>query len=953
MLRPAQPGDTASRVYDAFIVVVAIGSIVPLMFRAQDVPAGIWPLLRALDLGTVYILGLDYLMRWITADFASGRSGWRAFARYPFTPMAVVDLLAILPTLGVLPDGFLFLRVLRVTKILRYSKSLAMLGNVFHNEKRTLLSVLGVALAYIFISGLAMFSNEPDTFDNFLDALYWATITLTTIGYGDVYPTSDLGKIIAMSSALFGMAIIAMPAGIITGGFLQQVRLMRDDREAYFGHRYYWRRPTAKRLARLAPARIARRIAADMQGHPRAMRLIAAMGACVAIDFLCFKAAQLLGAPVWLDTVGTALAASLLEPAAGLIVGFVDNLLLAIEYGNPGNMLYYVLSAIVALVYGTMLARGRARSPKRVASALGLIAILGAAIGWGLSLLLADGRLTTAAEQAYENALLSVGLPWEAALFLALLIDKAIDAVAVFALVTLIGRAVRDTPANPTRWYGPTDEGDRGADAERPDCADCEGAPRQRSHIARFSVQSAQSQAIGERAAAIRPASAPSSKGHPMRSVNIGIIGLGTVGGGVVRLIQKHHDDYLAHYGIDLRIVRACSRNAAEAKRLGIEPVFTDDWKDVVSDPAIDIVIELIGGEHPATEIFEESFKAGKHVVSANKALLGRHMEHLARMAAECGVQIKCEAAAAGGIPVVNALEHALVGNEQLTIAGIMNGTTNYILSRMADEGLGFDEVLAAAQAAGYAEADPTADVDGFDAASKIAILSSIGFRTRITTDDVAMQGIRDVSAADIAQARELGYVVKLLAIARNTPSGVDVRVHPAMIPATHQLASVSGAMNAVFVVGDAVGETMFYGAGAGSFPTASAVVGDVMALADHIAHGKDLMPESEPFGHNLPIRSIDDLVTRYYVRLTVEDKLGVLAAATQAFSDHGISIAHINQLRGEDGSCEIVYVTHEAQERNMNAAISALNALDGVRRVASLIRVEDVAAWADGALAN
>lgn len=439
-----------------------------------------------------------------------------------------------------------------------------------------------------------------------------------------------------------------------------------------------------------------------------------------------------------------------------------------------------------------------------------------------------------------------------------------------------------------------------------------------------------------------------------MRSVNLGLIGLGTVGGGVARLIQEHHDDYLEHYGIDFVIKKACSRVDTEAKALGLEDAFTLDWREVVTDPEIDIVIELIGGEHPATEIFEESFKNGKHVVSANKALLGRHVERLARMAGECGVQIKCEAAAAGGIPVVNALEHNLIGNEILTIAGIMNGTTNYILSRMENEGLSFDEVLAAAQAAGYAEADPTADVDGFDAASKIAILGSIGFRTRITTDDVYMQGIRKISAVDIQMAKEFGYTIKLLAIARNTVEGVDVRVHPTMIPSTHQLASVSGAMNAVFVVGDAVGETMFYGAGAGSFPTASAVVGDIMSLASHIAHNKELMPESEPFGHNLSIRSIDELKTRYYIRLTVEDKLGVLAQATRVFADNNISISHISQYEdGVDGTCTLIYVTHEALEKNVEAARAELENLELIREVSSIIRVENIEAWTEGVFAN
>lgn len=439
-----------------------------------------------------------------------------------------------------------------------------------------------------------------------------------------------------------------------------------------------------------------------------------------------------------------------------------------------------------------------------------------------------------------------------------------------------------------------------------------------------------------------------------MRTVNIGLIGLGTVGGGVVRLIQKHHNDYMEHYGVDLRLKRTCSRNDAEACKLNVRDTFTDDWHDVVNDSDVDIVVELIGGDHPATEIFEEAFKAGKHVVSANKALLGRHVEHLARVAAENGVAIRCEAAAAGGIPVVNALEHNLVGNEILTIAGIMNGTTNYILSRMEAEGSSFNEVLADAQAAGYAEADPTADVDGFDAASKLAILASIGFRTRITTDDVYMQGIRAISSIDMEMAKEFGYAIKLLGIARNTPEGVDVRVHPTMIPKDHLLASVSGAMNAVYVVGDAVGETMFYGAGAGSFPTASAVVGDIMALATPISQGRSPLPENEPFGHNLNIRSIEDLKSRFYIRLTVEDKLGVLAQATKVFADNEISISHISQYDNEDENARtLIYMTHETLEANMDQAKKQLEALALVRNVASIIRIENIAAWTEGVFEN
>ncbi len=440
-----------------------------------------------------------------------------------------------------------------------------------------------------------------------------------------------------------------------------------------------------------------------------------------------------------------------------------------------------------------------------------------------------------------------------------------------------------------------------------------------------------------------------------MKTVNIGLIGLGTVGGGVARLIQKHHDAYVEHYGIDLCLKRTCSRNEEEAKRLGVFDVFTDRWQDVVSDPDIDIVIELIGGDHPATEIFEESFRNGKHVVSANKALLGRHVERLAHVAVENGVAIRCEAAAAGGIPVVNALEHNLVGNELLTIAGIMNGTTNYILTRMESEGLPFETVLADAQAAGYAEADPTADVDGFDAASKIAILASIGFKTRVTTDDVYMQGIRSISDIDFAVANEFGYTIKLLAIARNTPEGIDARVHPAMIPLDHQLASVSGAMNAVYVVGDAVGETMFYGAGAGSFPTASAVVGDVMALAEPLSQGRDPIPESEPFGRNLKLKSIEDFKTRYYIRLTVEDKLGTLAQITKVFADCEISISHVSQYQDStaEGTCTLVCLTHEALESSVRKAKVALESLDSVQEASSIIRIEDIDAWTQGIFDN
>ena len=442
-----------------------------------------------------------------------------------------------------------------------------------------------------------------------------------------------------------------------------------------------------------------------------------------------------------------------------------------------------------------------------------------------------------------------------------------------------------------------------------------------------------------------------------LRTVNVGLIGLGTVGGGVARTILSHHDRYLDAYNIDLKIARACGLVWEQAEAAGITPEqFTSDWHDVVSDENVDIVVELIGGEHPATEIYEAAFAAGKHVVTANKALLGRHVESFARAAREHGVQLKCEASCGGGIPIVSTLERDLVGNEILTIAGILNGTTNYILSRMEAEGADYADVLADAQAKGYAEADPSADVDGFDAASKTAILASIGFSSRVTTDDVYQQGIRTITAEDISVAHDLGYTIKLLGIARNTAKGVDVRVHPTMIPLDHQLAKVSGAMNAVYVVGDAVGETMFYGAGAGSFPTASAVVGDILTLSEQISRGVAPLPESEPFSRNKPIRSMDELETKYYIRLRVADRVGALAEAVNVFAKHDISISLINQL--EDGNsdsnaCSVIFLTHKALEKNVQDAAAALAASDCVSEVANVLRIEDVDAWTDGVMAN
>ena len=439
-----------------------------------------------------------------------------------------------------------------------------------------------------------------------------------------------------------------------------------------------------------------------------------------------------------------------------------------------------------------------------------------------------------------------------------------------------------------------------------------------------------------------------------MSGVNIGIVGLGTVGGGVVRLLQRHREDYLSSYGVDLRIAKACARTEARGEELGLAPdVFTTDWREVVADPEVEIVVELIGGDHPATEIFEAAFEAGKHVVTANKSMLAHDMGRMAGLAHDAGVQLKCEAAAAGGIPIVEALERSFAGNELLTIAGIVNGTTNYMLTRMEREGLSFDEVLADAQRLGYAEADPTADVDGWDAAAKMAILATIGFNTRVTLDDVAtVEGIRSIAPADVEFARKFGYRIKLLGVARTTDAGLDVRVHPAMIPERHQLASVDGVFNAVYVVGDAVGETMFYGAGAGAFPTASAVMGDILAIATPLSRGERPGAEAAPYDRVVPMRPIEALCDRYYIRLALEDRPGILGEVAAIFAEHGVSLASVEQPCSEPSQpTMLIVITHRACEKDVEAACEQIGRLESVRGKATVIRVEDTGAWKSEAL--
>jgi homoserine dehydrogenase len=429
-----------------------------------------------------------------------------------------------------------------------------------------------------------------------------------------------------------------------------------------------------------------------------------------------------------------------------------------------------------------------------------------------------------------------------------------------------------------------------------------------------------------------------------MRTIGVGLVGLGTVGSGVVEILRRHREDFERRAGVGVELVRFADRNVERAGTLGLDAaLFTTDAAELIADPRVEIVIELIGGTGAAKGVVLAALKAGKSVVTANKALMASSGQEVMDAAAAAGVDIMFEASVGGGIPIIGPLKHSLVSNEIVSVAGIVNGTTNYMLTRMTDDGLDYATALAEAQAKGFAEADPSADVDGLDAAAKIAILASIAFNSRVTVDRVPAEGIRGITPVDIGYADEMGYAIKLMAIARRTPSGIDVRVHPTMIPLSHPLAGVSGVYNAIYVTGDAVGETMFFGEGAGSLPAASAVVGDVIEVARHIRSGC-LNLVGCTCNELLAVRDLATLETGFFIRFAVADRPGVLASVASKFGEHGVSIESVIQKRVcESGDAEIVYVTHLASEGAVRAALDEIAALDVVAEVSSVIRVENL----------
>jgi homoserine dehydrogenase len=420
--------------------------------------------------------------------------------------------------------------------------------------------------------------------------------------------------------------------------------------------------------------------------------------------------------------------------------------------------------------------------------------------------------------------------------------------------------------------------------------------------------------------------------------LKVALLGCGTVGSAVLGLIEQQSEDLAARIGRPVQVAGIAVRRPAHHRDVPAH-LLTTDAEALVRREDVDLVVEVIGGIEPARTLMLAAFEAGKSVVSANKALLADDGVALHAAAAKAGVDLYYEAAVAGAIPLLRPLRESLAGDQIRRVVGIVNGTTNYILSRMAETGAGFAEALAEATELGYAEADPTADVDGFDAAAKAAILASLSFHTPVNASEVHREGISSVSATDVARAAEIGCTVKLLAICeRVNGDSVAVRVHPAMIPTSHPLAAVGGAFNAVFVEAEAAGQLMFYGQGAGGLPTASAVLGDLVAVARNRLAGA--AGQSSTGYANLAVRPMDETPTRYHVSLDVADKPGVLATVAHAFAEHDVSISTVRQ-NGRGDAATLVIVTHSAPDAALSATISALRDMPAVRGVTSVLRVE------------
>jgi homoserine dehydrogenase len=426
-----------------------------------------------------------------------------------------------------------------------------------------------------------------------------------------------------------------------------------------------------------------------------------------------------------------------------------------------------------------------------------------------------------------------------------------------------------------------------------------------------------------------------------MKTLKVGMLGCGVVGSQIARLLVENKSDLTSRAGANLELVKVAVKNI-KTKREGIPSnLLTDDAKSIVNDPEIDLIIEVIGGITPAKELILAAIKNGKSVVTANKALLAQSGAELYAAADNANVDLYYEAAVAGAIPILRPLRESLVGDQVLRIMGIVNGTTNYILTKMDESGTAFEDALKQAQALGFAEADPTADVEAIDAASKAAILAGLAFHSRVSDSDVYREGISKITATDVKVAKAMDMVIKLLAIAELTPDGeISVRVHPALLSRTHPLASVRESFNAVFVEAKSAGQLMFYGKGAGGEPTASAILGDLVAVARHKVSG-GIGPKESDYA-DLKIAKIGQTKTRYLIRLNVADKPGVLESVAHVFASHSVSIQTVRQT-GAGDKAELIVMTHSSTDSALSETVKDLSKLPAVTDVASVLRVEGV----------
>ncbi|HEX8980876.1 MAG TPA: homoserine dehydrogenase [Parasulfuritortus sp.] len=435
-----------------------------------------------------------------------------------------------------------------------------------------------------------------------------------------------------------------------------------------------------------------------------------------------------------------------------------------------------------------------------------------------------------------------------------------------------------------------------------------------------------------------------------MNPINVGLLGIGTVGGGTWTVLKRNEEEITRRAGRPIRISHVADRNVELARSVtGGQAKVTDDAFAVVDDPEVDIVVELIGGYTVAKDLVMKAIENGKHVVTANKALLAVHGNEIFAAAQKKGVMVAFEAAVAGGIPIIKALREGLSANRIQWLAGIINGTTNFILSEMRDKGLAFADVLKEAQRLGYAEADPTFDIEGVDAAHKATLMASIAFGIPVQFDKAHIEGISKLDAMDIKYAEQLGYRIKLLGIAKRKANGVELRVHPTLIPTKRLIANVEGAMNAVLVWGDAVGATLYYGKGAGAEPTASAVIADLVDVTRlHTADPQNRVPHlafQPDRMSDLPVLPMDEVETAYYLRLSAADKPGVLADITRILADLSISIDAMLQKEPAEGAdrTDVVILTHVAKEKDVNAAIARIEALDSISGKVTRIRMEEL----------